>query len=167
MLINYDLLNTMLLILTYMTIYNLTSFVLFITILQITGSSVKTLYAFANLDTSNVLTKILAVSLLSLAGVPPLLGFFSKIFVFVLLTSSNLSTLFLPFFILLFVGLYFYVQNLRFLHSTNGTTLSLNGELQNSTNFLYFTFSLSTTFLLLFGVYYLDDLLLIALWLLV
>lgn len=164
MLINYDCLSTMLLILTYMLIYNLTSFLLFITLLQLAGFSTRTLYSFSNLETSNFFTKILALTLLSLAGVPPLLGFFSKIFVFVLLISSNLSTLFLPFFILVFSGLYFYVQNLRFLHSTNKTKVAVTNELQSSSSCIYITFALPLSFLLLFGFCYVDDLMLIALW---
>lgn len=164
MLINYDSLNTMLLLLTYMLIYNVTSFILFITLLQLSESSIKTLYSFSNLENSHFFTKVLALALLSLAGVPPLLGFFSKIFVFLLLVNSNLSALFVPFFVLVFSGLYFYVQNLRFLHSTNKATSIAVNELQSHASCIYVTFTLPISFLLIFGFCYVDDITLVALW---
>lgn len=164
MLINYDSLSVMLLLLTYMLIYNITSFLLFITLLQLSGSAAKTLYSFSNLETSHFFTKVLALALLSLAGVPPLLGFFSKIFVFVLLINSSLGTLFVPFFVLVFSGLYFYVQNLRFLHSTNKATPTTISELQSYSSCLYISFALPLSFFLVFGFCYIDDLMLVALW---
>jgi NADH:ubiquinone oxidoreductase subunit 2 (subunit N) len=103
---------------------------------------------------------------LSMAGVPPLLGFFSKIFIFVLVAHSNLFVLFLPLFILLFVGLYFYVQNLRFLNSTNKPQLVLPSELSLRSNFSYYTTSLPLLFLVIFGFCYVDDLLLLSAWVL-
>lgn len=166
MLFNYDTLHTMTLLLTYMIIYNLTSFLLFSTLLQIANTKVKTLFSLSDLGSANFFTKTLSVTLLSMAGVPPLLGFFSKIFIFVLVAHSNLFVLFLPLFILLFVGLYFYVQNLRFLNSTNKPQLVLPSELSLRSNFSYYTTSLPLLFLVIFGFCYVDDLLLLSAWVL-
>jgi NADH:ubiquinone oxidoreductase subunit 2 (subunit N) len=162
MLFTYDYTQTMVLVLSYTLIYNLTSFLLFSTIMQVTSTDVKTLYSLASLGASNIYAKILGMCVLSLAGVPPLVGFFAKIFAFVLLSNSNLFLLFPPFFILLFVGLYFYVQNLRFLNSTNLPTASSLSELQTRPNITYFSYSLPISFFIIFGFCYVDDLLLLA-----
>ncbi len=166
MLLNYDYIQVMLLVLTYMVIYNVTSFLLFSTLMQALTMNFKTLFSLSNFGSSNILTKLLSLSILSLAGVPPLLGFFSKIFVFVLISASSLFILFPTFFVLLFIGLYFYIQNLRFLNSTNSPTLTLISELSLRTHFLYFTFALPIAFLLIFGFCYVDDLFIVLSWIL-
>ena len=165
MLLNYDFLHTMLLLLTYMIIYNLTSFLLFTTILQSAGGNLKTLFSFSNFGSTNILTKVLSLTLLSLAGVPPLVGFFSKIFVFVLISNSHLTILFVPFFILLFIGLYFYIQNMRFLNATNAPLVTSVTELSLRSNLTYFSLMIPSSFFIIFGFCYVDDLLVLSLWL--
>lgn len=160
MLFSYDYTQTLLLVISYMLIYNLTSFLLFSSILQFMNTNFKTLYSFASLGPSNFFTKVINIAILSLAGVPPLLGFFSKVFVFVLLSSSNLFVLFPPFFVLLFIGLYFYIQNLRFLNATSPSTLNQPIELGLRVNFLYFSFTLPVLFFVVFGFCYVEDLML-------
>lgn len=166
MLFNYDYFQVMTLILLYMVIYNLTSFALFATVIQFLNLKLKTLYSFAHLGASTFFTKVLTLIVLSLAGVPPLLGFFSKIFVFVLVANSSLLVLFPSLFILLFVGLYFYIQNLRFLNSTNYSDIHYQSEKLLRTNPLYFTLVIPICFLLVFGFCYLDDFLLLCAWVL-
>ena len=164
MLLSYDFLQTMLLLLTYMVIYNLTSFILFTTVLQAVGTNVKTLFSFSNFGSTHILTKIISLAILSLAGVPPLVGFFSKIFVFVLISNSHLSILFPAFFVLLFIGLYFYIQNLRFLNSTNAPVSTTPIELSPRVNLSYFSLALPISFFIIFGFVYVDDLLILSLW---
>ena len=166
MLLNYDYIQVMLLVLTYMVIYNITSFLLFFTLMQAVTADVKTLFSLSNFGASNILTKLLSLAILSLAGVPPLLGFFSKIFVFVLISSSALFILFPTFFVLLFIGLYFYTQNLRFLNATNAPSLVLMSELSLRTHFLFFSFALPIAFLVIFGFCYVDDIFIILSWVL-
>jgi NADH-quinone oxidoreductase subunit N len=163
MLLNYDFLQTMLLLLTYMVIYNLTSFLLFTTILQSVGTNVKTLYSLSNFGSNHILTKVLSLSILSLAGVPPLVGFFSKIFVFVLISNSHLGILFPAFFVLLFIGLYFYIQNMRFLNATNSPLKVIPHELSPRVNLTYFAAAAPLCFFVIFGFCYVDDLLILAL----
>ena len=132
MLLNYDYFQVICLILSYIIIYNLTSLLLFFTIVQVINDGFKTLYSFSNLNSTSFYSKILSLAILSLAGVPPFIGFFSKVFIFLLVIYSKLITLLLPLFIFLFAGLYFYIQNLRFLNATNRITDTPNAVLSNS-----------------------------------
>lgn len=166
MLINYDALQTLTLVLSYMIIYNLTAFVLFSTIGQLVNAHIKTLYSFSELGSTNILAKIISLAILSMAGVPPLLGFFSKIFVFVLLANSSFFLLFPPFFVLLFVGLYFYVQNLRFLNGTSASDTAMPSELNSRPSYVYYTLILPTLFFIIFGSMFVDDLFILVSWLL-
>mgnify|MGYP006087934225 CR=1 FL=1 len=166
MLFYHDHVQTMLLASTYMLIYNLTSFLLFSTFLQLAHTNLKTLFSLSNLGTSSILTKVLSLTLLSLAGVPPLAGFFSKIFLFVLISHSHLFIIFPPFFVLLFIGLYFYVQNLRFLNSTNPSSLNSLTELSPKLSPPYFVLMLPICFFTVFGFCYMEDLVLILSWIL-
>lgn len=166
MLLSYDSFQTVLLVLVYVLIYNLSSLLLFFTLIQVSDSNFKTLFSFSYLSVSNVYTKFLSLVILSLAGVPPLLGFFSKVFIFILVSSAQLISLFVPLFVLLFAGLYFYIQNLRFLNSTNGSIEDAQLTLSIRNNTTYFTYALPLVFLIIFGVCYIDDLILLSAWVL-
>ena len=162
MLLNYDSFQTVLLVLVYVLIYNMSSLLLFFTLIQVSDRNIKTLFSFSYLNVSNIYTKFLSLVMLSLAGVPPLLGFFSKVFIFILVSSAQLISLFIPLFILLFGGLYFYVQNLRFLNSTNASIeyAQLTSSIRNNTT--YFTYALPIVFVIVFGICYIDDLILLS-----
>lgn len=166
MILNYDSFQTVTLILAYVLIYNLSSLILFFTLIQVIDKNLKTLFSFSYLSVSHVYTKILSLLILSLAGVPSLLGFFSKIFIFILIVNANLCSLFIPFFILLFAGLYFYIQNLRFLNSTTSSIEHPSMGFSSRHNVVYFLYTLPTVFLILFGIAYIDDLLLLTAWVL-
>ena len=162
MLFKCEYIHTMTLVLSYMIIYNLTSLLLFSTVLQVINTKMKTLYSFSTLGSSSIFAKLLGLAILSLAGVPPLWGFFAKIFVFVLLADANLFILFPPFFTLLLTGLYFYVQNLRFLNATGPSSLTYSSETSTRLQIIYFTIALPLAFLIIFGFCYIDDLLIIS-----
>ena len=157
----YEISQVLVFIFTYLVIYNLTSFLFFTTLLQLVNTQLITLYSLNTLPQTQLFTKVLSLTLLSLAGVPPLLGFFSKIFVVILIANSHLFILFPPFFILVFAGLYFYIQNLRFLHSTTATKLPLETEFTLKISFAYVHASLSISFLLIFGLFFIDDLIML------
>ena len=76
-----------------------------------------------------------------MAGVPPFLGFFSKLLVFVNNVNNDFFLLYSLLFIILFVGLYFYIQNIRFLHSTNYSTMNFTYLINERVSlvFNYFT----------------------------
>jgi len=141
----------------YIFIYNLSLVSFSIILSQHILTVFKTIYSFSNYYFSPFFLGSLSLILFSLAGVPPFLGFFSKLLILVLLVHSSFFLFFIFFFILLFFGLYFYLQNLRFLYTSNKTNLSfsfLNTLRFNSTAFLIINF---ISFILLFGIVLFDD----------
>lgn len=146
-----------------MFIYNLTLISVFFVLMSSIISNVKTLYSFSNYSFDSFFLMSLSISIFSLAGVPPFIGFFSKLFILNILSNSNLFILYFILFIILLLGLYFYIQNLRFLHSTN-QGYSSNSYLSNerkSVNVYYFL--LLIIFFLSLGFFIIDDLILIFL----
>ena len=161
---DYDYLQTLNLLWSYIFIYNLSLLPLFAVLFQLPVSNLKTFNYFSTIGLNYILTKIILISFLSAAGVPPFAGFFSKIFIFTLLCNSNFSFLFIIFFILVFVGLYFYVQNIRFLCTSNVSNGNLVFEknIRISLNFYYLAFP--NLFLLVFSFLFIDDLFIFIKW---
>ena len=108
----------------YFFIYNITLVTVFWLLLLVIVKQFITLQSFNNLSFNSFSVFTMTVLLFSMAGVPPLLGFFSKLLVFVSSVNNDFFLLYTLLFLILFVGLYFYVQNIRFLHSTNYRTFS-------------------------------------------
>lgn len=154
-------------ILFYTLIYNI-SLLLFLTlIVQLSNNSLTTTFYLYKLPQESFFTKIFLITLLSMAGVPPLLGFFSKVSIFVVLTNSNFFILFPIFFILLFNGLYFYLQNARLiLTNASESDFSLlyitnsNVRFSSTTGLL----SLLIVFVLITGPALIEDFLLVTSW---
>ena len=63
--------DVILLLWSYMFIYNLSLFVVFSIILQTSNFKIKTLFTLTDLGSTSTFTKILTVALFSMAGVPP------------------------------------------------------------------------------------------------
>ena len=119
--------------------------------MQFINLEYKTLFSFANLGSTQILL------ILSMAGVPPFVGFFTKVFIFILLCNSKFFLFFPIFFVLLFIGLYFYTQNIRFLNSTNNSDFIMPVFIQTRTTSFYFTSSFPIGFLIIFGFIFLED----------
>lgn len=148
----------------YMSIYNISMISIFWLILNLLIIKKKTIFSFIYLKFNFFYNFMLLVTLLSIAGVPPFIGFFSKLLILLILTSSNFFILYFFFFILLFQGLYFYLQNLKFLNSN--TNLSSNfqylNQQKNSIFFLYFI--IIFLYFSIVGFLFLDDLFLYFFW---
>ena len=138
-------------------------------LLNLISSNFKTLHFFSGFSLNPFYLFTVTVLLFSMAGVPPFVGFFSKLFLIILLTSSNFFLLYSIFFITLFLGLYFYVQNIRFLHTTNLTSFDYQytPSVNERSVILFFYISIFTLLLIILGFSYIDDLLLIFTWLLI
>ena len=159
--------DVILLLWSYLFIYNMALLVIFTTLFQLTNNRTNSLYALSDLGAPGTFTKLLVIALFSMAGVPPFWGFFSKVFVFLLLLNSNFFIFFTFFFILLLTGLYFYIQNIRFLNPTSVpksvSTIELN--VRRVPSFYYLTYT--SSYFLIVGFFFTEDLLLLLTWVLV
>jgi NADH:ubiquinone oxidoreductase subunit 2 (subunit N) len=83
----------------------------------------RSLNEIKGLNSYNFLTMSVAFALLSLAGMPPLLGFVGKFLLLIFLAYKNQFLLFIAFSLINLFMIYFYVQNLRFLVSKSSSTI--------------------------------------------
>lgn len=151
----------------YMFVYNITLILLFWIISSIFISTNKTLSSFSGFNLNSSALFLLTISIFSIAGVPPFTGFLSKIFILNLLINQKLAYLYFFLFLLLFVGLYFYIQNMRFLHSSNyNSHLSIKFLSQNAVWLPYTYYAVIVAFFLIFGIFFIDDVLLVFQWIL-
>ena len=127
--------------------------------MSVFNKSLKTLYSFNLFSFDSFFMFFLTIFLFSLSGVPPFLGFFSKIFLFDLLFNNNFFILYFLFFILLILGLYFYVQNIRFIHSTNQKSISKPFLNNTRTIVPLYYYLVIQAIIIINGIYVLDELL--------
>ena len=146
--------------LTYLLIYNAAILLFFNTLFQYNTASFKTLNSLAKFNTHNSTSKILIIVFFSMAGVPPFVGFFSKVLIFVLLTNSSYFILFCFFFPITFLGLYFYIQNIRFLNTSRSATTTHQHFFMLKQSVLYYNLTTPILFFLTFGMFFVDDLIL-------
>jgi len=150
---------------TYMFIYNISLITLFWTIFNVISTQFKTLQSFNGFSFNSFYLMLITILLFSMAGVPPFIGFFSKLFIITLLVNNAFFYLYSFLFVVMFIGLYFYIQNIRFLHSTNYSSLNYSFWSNERQSLLYYYFSMLIIFLLSFGLIYIDDFILFFLWL--
>lgn len=159
--------DNLLILFTYMFVYNFSLLILFWFLQQIVNTNFKTLFAFNDLKFNFFFLSLITIMFFSLAGVPPFLGFFSKLLILISLLNSNFFFFYILFFALLFFGLYFYLQNIRFLYSTINKQLNYSSDstIRISTLSLYWLSFI--IIILIIGVFLLDDLLLYFYWTLI
>lgn len=147
-----------------MFVYNTSLVLIFWTFKQFVSFSGKTIYVFSDLKVNFFFSTTVAIVLFSIAGVPPFLGFFSKLLILLSLINSNFFFFYIFFFSLLFFGLYFYLQNIRFLYSSGTSKISYSFEnnVRLSSSFVYF--SQFFTFLIVLGFFFMDDFILFFCW---
>lgn len=156
--------DTLVLVYTYLFIYNISLVSIFWTLQQFISFNFKTLYSFTDFKFNFFFTVVTTITLFSMAGVPPFLGFFSKLLILLSLINSNFFFFYIFFFGLLFFGLYFYVQNIRFLYSTGLGKINYSHSLNLRISYLYFNYSSFFIFFIIFGMFFMDDLLLYFNW---
>lgn len=155
------------LILFYMVIYNAALAVLFLVLTQLTNNNFTTTFSFYTIPQGTLASTSLLIAFFSMAGVPPFVGFFSKLVVLVLLANSYFFILFPVFFILLFSGLYFYIQNIRLILTSVDNSLSKPvyiKDLNTRHTHLNFLLLYSLLTFLMFGIAYLEDIILLCNW---
>ena len=165
MLLFNNFLDTLIILFIYMFVYNLSLISIFWTLQQFVSFNFKTLYSFSDLKFNFYFVISLTIVLFSIAGVPPFLGFFSKLLILLILVNSNFFFFYIFFFGLLFFGLYFYLQNIRFLYSTGVGKLTYANTFNLRITSLYFNITFLISFFLIFGFLFMDDLVLYFYWL--
>ena len=160
-------LDTLVILFIYMFIYNVSLVIIFWTLFQFISFNFKTIYSFSDLKFSPYFVTALSITLFSMAGVPPFLGFFSKLLIIILLLNSGFFFFYIFFFGLLFFGLYFYLQNIRFLYSAGSGSgkISYAHTYNIRISSLYFYVTFTFIFFLIFGFSFMDDIVLYFYWL--
>ena len=159
-------LDTLVILFIYMFIYNVSLIIIFWTLFQFISFNFKTIYSFSDLKFNFYFVTALSITLFSMAGVPPFLGFFSKLLILILLLNSGFFFFYIFIFGLLFFGLYFYLQNIRFLYSTGLGEINYAHTYNIRISSLYFYVTFTFIFLLIFGFSFMDDIVLYFYWLL-
>lgn len=157
-------LDNLIVLFVYMFIYNISLLLIFWTLQQFVSFNFKTLYSFSDLKFNFFFLSIITVTLFSIAGVPPFIGFFSKLLILLNLLNSNFFFFFFFFFSLLFIGLYFYLQNIKFLYSTSINKINYAYEFNLRISSIYVYTMCFFLFFLLFGFFFFDDILLYFYW---
>lgn len=124
-------------------------------------SKFKSLNQFKEFNSYNFILYSLIFSLLSMAGIPPLLGFTGK-FLAILYSSFKSQYLLILFMTILNIfGMYFYIQNLRFVVKKNKSSI-----LNYKNYYVNINYSITLNIILLnffnfFGILFLSDLIII------
>jgi NADH:ubiquinone oxidoreductase subunit 2 (subunit N) len=165
MLFYNNFLDSLVILFTYMFIYNISLLLIFWTLQQFINFNFKTLYSFSDVKFNFFFLSTFTIVLFSIAGVPPFIGFFSKLLILISLINSNFFFFYIFFFSLLFFGLYFYLQNIRFLYSTGVSKLSYAYEFNIRLSSLYVYYTFFFLFFFIFGAFFFDDIILYFYWL--
>ena len=131
--------------------------------LSVLTLKLKTLYAFNNFSFSSYNIFLITVILFSVSGVPPFAGFFTKLLVFILNIANSFFLFYTLFFVIVFLSLYFYIQNIRFLHSTNYQTNQVPYVGNERLILIFFYLSIFLLIILISGFILFDEISLIFL----
>ena len=157
--------NVLIISYLYIFIYNISLFILFWNLQQYISFNFKTIYSFNDFKFNFFSLITMTIILFSLSGVPPFLGFFSKLLILISLINSNFFFFYIFFFCLLFFGLYFYVQNIKFLFSTEIKKINYSFQINMRLTSLYVYYTYFILFFILFGFFFIDDIFLYFYWL--
>lgn len=150
----------------YICVYNLTLFTFAWILCHHEIAHSKSLYHLSTFK-NNVLENIaISILLFSMAGIPPFLGFFSKLIILIFLSYTHLFILYFHFFFLLIVSLYFYLQNLRFLYTSSPTASNALFLIYEKKVVLYYYTIVLIVFFLMSGFLFLDDFFMYFMWIL-
>lgn len=130
---------------------------IFSSILIIADKSYSTLNKFKLIQSYYFLFFFILLFLLSLAGVPPLLGFLGKFLLYIQLLAYKSYLLFFIFLVFNIFVLYFYIQNVRFMVSKNTNKITTSFFTTNSFYETIFLFLIIIMFFNIFGIFYFDN----------
>lgn len=97
-----------------LTIYVYSIFFFFLILFTFNVNKLKNIYNLNKLGFSKVFYILSISSILSIAGVPPFIGFFNKLILFLIFFKNGVNLTLLLFIIINIITLYFYLRILRF-----------------------------------------------------
>ena len=121
--------------------------------------NLKSLTDFKSVGTLYYFTISIVAILLSMAGMPPLMGFVSKFLIFIFLLIKQQFLVFIFFSILSIFSIYFYIQNIKFIVTKSTATLFF---IKNNYSFLNLKatfFSIIFNSFNIFGLFIFNDIL--------
>lgn len=159
-----DITVNLIVIYTYFTLYNLALAALFAVIFTAHLTPTSSMLTLSATNSQPFISYSLAVILFSFAGVPPFVGFFTKVLILTTLIGLDFLIFFLLFFSLLFFSLYFYIQNIRIVLNM-GRKIGKNvGTNSTNSNILNIYIVITTLLILTLGGVYLDEIISIVSW---
>lgn len=138
-------------------VYILLSVGLFLILMILVDKSYSTINKLKYLQEFYSLFLAALLFLLSLAGMPPLLGFVGKFLLYIQLLSFSSYFLFSVFLLFNMFILYFYIQNIRFMVAKNTNKVTKNLFLLNTHHEIIFLTLLFILFFNLFGIFYFEN----------
>lgn len=118
----------------------------------------RTLNELKNLNSNQYVLVCTVLVFLSLAGMPPLLGFFGKFLTALFFLNKQQFLIFFLFVFFNFFVIYFYILNIRFLLTKSTKTFFFVKNFTVYYNFNIVTLLLFFTILNVFGIFFLNDL---------
>lgn len=119
-------------ILTYLIVYLVTTLGAFLVVLQLTdkdGNRVESIPALAGLSERRPgLAAAMAVFLLSLAGIPPLFGFWPKFLVFEAAVAADLVPLAVAGIVASVIGAYYYIAVIKTMYFDDKSDVEITGQ---------------------------------------
>lgn len=119
-------------ILTYLVVYLVTTLGAFLVVLQLTdkdGNRVESIPALAGLSSSRPgLAAAMAVFLFSLAGIPPLFGFWPKYLVFEAAVAANMIPLAVAGIVASVIGAYYYIAVIKTMYFDDKSDVQITGH---------------------------------------
>jgi NADH-quinone oxidoreductase subunit N len=144
-------------IINYLLVFSL----IILLILLCNLSKFKSLNQFKEFNSYNFLMYTLVFSLLSMAGIPPLLGFTGKFLAILFLTLKSQYILIIIVTVLNIFGMYFYIQNLRFVVKKTKSSILNYKNYYININYSLTLNAIVLNFFNIFGILFLSDLIIV------
>ena len=95
----------------------------------------RTLNEYKFFRTTGFINTTVIILLLSMAGIPPLMGFLAKVFIFYLLFLTKYYIIIICMIIFNLFVMYFYIQNIRFIYSKSAPNIYVYFKYKVNMNF--------------------------------
>lgn len=140
----------------------LTVFLIILTIILTSNiSKFKSLNQFKEFNSFSFILYSIILGLLSMAGIPPLLGFTGKFLIILYLNFRSDYLIILLTLIINMFSMYFYIQNLRFLVKKSKSKIFNYSGYYLNVNYSLFVVIILLNFFNVFGILFVSDLLII------